>query len=167
MITIRMGKPDDWQDIARICSENYRTVYKDISNPEYIERVIQEFYTEKTLRKELTSNSKAFHGYWLAEEEGEILGCIGGGVDEENKAQVYVFYVALSAQRRGIGHSLLEAMTSYQKETYGSTEQWVAVTKGNPIGIPFYEKEGFSFSHETPSWIDASQGISCHFKREI
>lgn len=167
MVVIRKAKVEDWQDIARICSENYRTVYKGMSSPEYIERVIEAFYTEEPLRKELQTNDKAFHGYWLAEDDGRVLGCIGGGVDEENKAQVYVFYVDLTAQRKGIGHVLLETMTDFQKETYTCSEQWVVAAKGNPIGIPFYEKEGFVFHHEAPSWFDQSQGISCHFRRDI
>ena len=41
-----------------------------------------------------------------------------------------------------MGTALLEFMTKQQRSA-GATEQWVSVTEGNDLGIPFYLARGF------------------------
>ena len=164
---VRKASKDDWQLIQKICRETWLTTYKDIYSSSYIERVFDIFYSQERLLKDLTELSPEWNGYWLAERNGQVLGCIGGGMSEDGRANDYVLYVLPQAQRLGIGHALLETLTSYQKSQYQAREQAVTVTEGNSIGLPFYEKEGFVFESATGNWIDSSQARDLHYIRNI
>lgn len=164
---VRKASKADWQLIQKICRETWLTTYKDIYSSSYIERVFDIFYSKERLYKDLTELSLEWNGYWLAEMNGQVLGCIGGGMSEDGRANVYVLYVFPQAQRLGIGHALLDTLTSYQKSQYQAREQAVTVTEGNTIGLPFYEKEGFAFESATENWIDSSQARDLHYIRNI
>jgi ribosomal protein S18 acetylase RimI-like enzyme len=71
-------------------------------------------------------------------------------------------------RRRGIGTLLLDAMTAQAKRR-GATEQWVAVTKGNYKGIPFYEHHGFvRRSEQTSLHSETGQTIlSARYARPV
>ena len=164
---VRKASKDDWQLIQKICRETWLATYKDIYSSSYIERVFDMFYSQERLLKDLTELFPEWNGYWLAERNGQVLGCIGGGMSEDGRANVYVLYVLPQAQRLGIGHELLETLTTYQKSQYQAKEQAVTVTEGNAIGLPFYEKEGFVFDSATENWIDSSQARDLHYIRNI
>ena len=167
MLNIRKATLSDWQDLQLVCQTSWQETYKNIYSPAYIEKVFQIFYSEERLGQDIAESSEQWHGYWLAEENGQVLGCIGGGMNEEGEANVYVLYVLPSQQKRGIGHALLVALTQYQKETFQASKQWVSVAEGNRIGIPFYEKEGFVFVEARENWIDASQARDLSYVRTI
>ena len=164
---VRKASKADWQLIQKICRETWLATYKDIYSSSYIERVFDIFYSQERLYKDLTELSPEWNGYWLAERNGQVLGCVGGGMSEDGRANVYVLYLLPQAQRLGIGHALLETLTSYQKSQYQAREQAVTVTEGNAIGLPFYEKEGFVFESATVNWIDSSQARDLHYIRNI
>ena len=103
----------------------------------------------------------------MAEKEGEILGCIAGGMDEKEHANVYVLYISPKAQRQGAGHLLLKTLTDYQKMHFNAKEQWVSVAEDNTIGIPFYEKEGFILDHILDNSHDNAEARDLQYKRDI
>ena len=117
--------------------------------------------------KDLTECSLEWNGYWLAEESGRPLGCIGGGMSEDHKANIYVLYVLPQSQRKGIGHALVQTLTAYQKESFQAKQQAVTVTEGNQNAISFYEKEGFVFELAQENWIDSSQAKDLRYIRNI
>ncbi|MBO1911114.1 GNAT family N-acetyltransferase, partial [Microvirga sp. 3-52] len=92
-----------------------------------------------------------------------------GGMINSTAAEVYVFYMDPDYRGLGVGTRLLNFFTKVQKHSYGATEQWVAVAKGNDYGIPFYEARGFIFQHEELAYgtsVD-DQDISLKYKRQI
>jgi hypothetical protein len=53
-----------------------------------------------------------------------------------------VLYLCIELRGLGIGTRLLDFVTDKQKRV-GALEQWVSVTEGNDLGIPFYRAHGF------------------------
>lgn len=165
---IRKAVPADWPRIQRICRESWLTTYRHIYSAPYMDRVFEIFYSQERLIKDLTESSAQWHGYWLAEDaDGQELGCIGGGMGDDGRANIYVLYVLPQAQRQGVGQALVQTLTAYQKEHYQALQQAVTVTEGNQIGIPFYQKMGFVFADVTDNWIDSSEARDLHYIRNI
>lgn len=168
MLQVRRAESKDVPAIIAICSDGSRESYEDLVPQSYIDQVIAEYYNTERVTKEFAANTAYYHGYWVAERNGEILGCIGGGVDEQNAGHVYIFYVRPDIKRQGVGSALLEEFTAYQKESYGITEQWItSLMEGNLIGQSFYEKSGFIFQFATENPKAPHSRRSLHLKRIV
>ena len=74
---------------------------------------------------------------WIYEEQGKILGFISM-MDNE----IGGLFVDPKAQAKGIGRSLVDHMNTFHKVLE------VEVFKENKIGLPFYQKTGFSIINE-------------------
>ncbi|MBY5034560.1 GNAT family N-acetyltransferase [Streptococcus gallolyticus] len=165
---IRKATLADVEAISRICSDGWRETYKHLHTQDHINMVIEEYYNLQRVQKDVTECSAAWSGYWVAEEDETVEGCIGGGIDQDNNCHIYVFYVAPELKRRGIGTALLQAFTDYQIETYGIEWQWVtSVTEGNLLGLAFYEKQGFTFDFATENSQDCQLPKNLHYKRKV
>lgn len=168
MLQVRRAELKDVAGIIAVCSDGWRETYKDLVPASYIDQVIAAYYNTEWVTREFAENTPYYHGYWVAEKEGEVVGCIGGGVDEQNAGHVYVFYVRPDMKRQGVGSALLEAFTTYQKETYGITEQWItSLMEGNLVGQAFYEKSGFVFEFATENPDAPHSHRSLHLKRHV
>ena len=153
-LKVRKAELRDVLGVSRVCSDGWRDTYASIHAPEHIERVI---YSLERISSEIDgpvdwdSPTYDWDGWLVAERgDGRLLGASGGGPTGERTWEVCVLYLDPNEQRRGIGRALLKAMTD-QARARGASEQWVAVTAGNPQGIPFYEAMGFVTAHETDS----------------
>lgn len=163
---VRFANPIDAPAIAQICSQAWRITYKDLYSQAYIDKVIAEFYNLSRVEQECQTSSADWHGYMVAEKDGEIVGCIGGACEDET-GFIYVLYVKPSLKGQGIGTALLDGLTHYQKGTYSIRQQDVYVTAGNQMGIPFYEKNGFQCLQTIPNWIDDTEGFQCRYRRLV
>ncbi len=141
MITIQKAMEQHIKGIISVCSEGYRDTYSESHAPEYIERIVRDFYNEDRIRGELMP-AAGWDGWFVAIEEGKIVGAGGGGMISGNEAELFVLYLDPARRREGIGTLLLDAITLEQKNR-GADFQWVSVFKGNYKGIPFYEAKGF------------------------
>ncbi|TGB03595.1 GNAT family N-acetyltransferase [Halobacillus salinus] len=148
MIQILKAAPSHVAGISKVCSAGYWATYHEIRSEAYIKRIIEEFYNHERVESEVTHTSREWGGYFVAVEEGDVIGAIGGGMIEEHAGEVFVLYLDPNRRNEGIGTLLLEALTKQQKEEFRATEQWVSVAKGNQKGIPFYEAKGFVFQKE-------------------
>ena len=141
LLALRRAEAKDVEAIASICSDGWRQTYKDILPQSYIEEVIADYYSLERVAKECAENTPYFHGYWVAEMDGQAVGCIGGGIDQENAGHIYVFYVRPELKRQGVGSALLKEFTAYQKSSYGISEQWVSLSqRGITLGRPFMKR---------------------------
>lgn len=112
--------------------------------------MIEEFYNEERILKEVTTSDREWGGYFVAIENDEVIGAGGGGMINDTEGELYVLYLDPLRRNEGIGTRLLDAITQQQKEEFHAGKQWVSVQKGNEKGIPFYEARGFVYESEQP-----------------
>ena len=155
MIQIMKADYSHVKGIAKVCSDGYWATYKGMRSDEYIKRIIKEFYKLERIQKEVNETSREWGGYFVAVEDSEVIGAIGGGMISETAGEVFVLYLNPNRRNEGIGTMLLDALTEQQKEEFDAAEQWVSVAKGNQKGIPFYEAKGFIFKCEQNGYGNA------------
>lgn len=136
------------EGIANVCIRGYWATYGETHSKEWIEEVIEEFYNYERILGEVTESNREWGGYFVAVENGKVIGAAGGGMIEDEVGELFVIYVDPNRRNEGIGSKLLYAVTKQQKEEYGAKKQWVSVQKGNMKGILFYEAKGFIFQYE-------------------
>lgn len=121
-------------------------------SPETIERQAEIYYNPARVREEIgrASAGPEWQGYVVAASgAGAVLGAAGGGVTHHVVGNVYVLYLHPSLRGHGIGTALLDFLTRQQRSA-GASEQWVSVTEGNDLGIPFYLARGFAVRDRVP-----------------
>jgi len=168
-ITIRRAARNDAEAITAILIKSQWFTYGKLYSEDYITKLIEQYYSVQRIEQEIVSINEQWHGYFIAETNGQILGTIGGGMTSKIVGEVYVFYLDPLMRGMGIGTRLLDFFTKIQKYTYGANEQWVSVAKGNNYAIPFYEARGFIFHHEELAYgtTKEDQDISLKYMREI
>ncbi|BCB04050.1 GNAT family N-acetyltransferase [Bacillus sp. KH172YL63] len=168
MIQIKQADPSHVRGIMRVCSGGYWATYGDMYTDSYIERVIEEFYNEERVLKEVKERNWHWGGYFVAVENDEVVGAAGGGMISESDGELFVLYIDPARRNEGIGTMLLDAVTHQQKHDFKADKQWVSVQKGNEKGIPFYEARGFVFKREKESYRDEGEGyVSLRYEREL
>ncbi|MEK5069246.1 GNAT family N-acetyltransferase [Sporosarcina sp. FSL K6-1508] len=168
-ITIRRATRNDAVAITDILVTSQWFTYEKLYSEAYLTKLIEQYYNVKRIEQEIVTINEQWHGYFIAEKDGIIVGAIGGGMTSETTGEVYVFYLDPLMRGMGIGTRLLDFFTKIQKYTYGAQEQWVSVAKGNMFGIPFYEARGFIFQHEELAYGTSieDQDISLKYKRDL
>ncbi|WP_342745672.1 GNAT family N-acetyltransferase [Sediminibacillus massiliensis] len=147
IIKVCKATPTRVQGIAKVCIDANWSAYRGLCSDEYINSIITEFYNHERILKEVKTESKEWGGYFVALEDGKVVGAGGGGLIDDSAGEIYVLYISPGKRKQGIGTLLLDAITNQQK-SYGASEQWVSVLKGNEKGILFYKAKRFSFEGE-------------------
>lgn len=168
-VFIRKATKKDAKAIADVLAKSQWFTYKTLYSEGYIKRLIDQYYNVQRIEQEIVFISEEWHGYFIAEMNGKVVGAIGGGMNDDTAGEVYVLYLDPMLLGQGIGTRLLDFFTKIQKHTYGAKEQWVSVAKGNSYGIPFYKARGFIFQHEELAYgtIEKDQDISLKYRRNI
>lgn len=99
-------------------------------------------WTPEMFLSELSEGLTAPRAWWVAHDDGELIGIAGGMVID---ADVQILDVAVSPEhrRRGIARKLL-AHVSYDAQMLGCTSASLEVEAGNDAAIGLYEDLGFS-----------------------
>lgn len=168
MIEIRKAILTDAQGIARVCSDAYRATYPGLLPQRYIEKIIDDFYYEERIQTEILNTDFGWNGWFVASEDGRVLGAGGGGMIDQDCAELFVLYLDPQRKRQGIGSRLLESITADQIQR-GAKEQWVSVAKENAAAISFYEAVGFRYQGQQPAYgIPEEEGIfSLRYRRRL
>lgn len=85
--------------------------------------------------------------FWVAEMQGEIVGCIALEVLERGTGEVRTFFIAPEHQGRGIGKRLLMALVTIA-HTQGITQ---LQAHADPVSVKHYERFGFRIEGQVPS----------------
>ena len=150
----RCASPDRTEcgQVCEVCTEGFTATSEGILTPGTIGRQVATYYDPARVRAEIENAdaTPAWQGYVVAvDRDGEVLGAAGGGVRDGTAGQVYVLYLRMHLRGRGIGTALLDFVTEQQRRA-GAVEQWVSVTEGNDLGIPFYLARGFVEQDRVP-----------------
>lgn len=66
-----------------------------------------DFFNIDRIKRECQESSSSWHGYMVAVEEGEIVGCIGWAC-EDDIGFIYILYVKSERKGNGIGSALID-----------------------------------------------------------
>ncbi len=136
MVTIRKIKPEDNVILATII----RTVFEELDAPR-----LGTVYSDPTTDNlfELFQRAKAC--LWVAEIDGEIVGCCGiyptVGLPADC-TELVKFYLSAKARGRGIGRELMNRSIVSAKE-FGYSSIYLESLPAFGDAIAIYEKQGF------------------------
>jgi ribosomal protein S18 acetylase RimI-like enzyme len=153
-VAVRPATGEDAADLSDLLARAWRATYTDLMPEATIEKVIDEYYSEPRIRRDVppSADGRAWSGYLVAVDPvGRPLGAIAGGMTAPAVGEVFVLYADPDRRRQGAGRALLQALSVPQIEL-GATEQWLSVTRGNQLGIPFYLAQGFEVVEEVAPW---------------
>lgn len=167
MINVKRVDKEHVEGISIVCSEGCLDTYKGIRSEENIIRNNEIFYNHGRIYREITETD-GWDGYFVAVDNGIVVGAIGGGMIDDYKSEIFVLYLDPARRGEGIGTQLVRHITDIQIEK-GAKEQWVSVQKGNYKGIRFYEARGFVKDSEQPAYSNTADEdyVSLMYVREI
>ncbi|WP_280771524.1 GNAT family N-acetyltransferase [Salipaludibacillus daqingensis] len=168
MITVQKATEVHVEGIADVCTAAQWDTYSDLCDDAYIQRVCDEFYNHHRILDEIKNTSKEWGGWFVALENRQVIGAIGGGMTGEETGEIFVLYLDPSRRNEGIGTRLLTVVTEQQKKL-GAKQQWVSIQKENHKGIPFYEARGFKYQHEQKTYQSKEDEdyTSLRYRREL
>jgi GNAT superfamily N-acetyltransferase len=149
---VRLAREADVAGVCEVCREGFVESSRGLLPPATIEQQAAAYYApDRVLREVLSAGEDPrWQGYVVAvTAAGRVLGAAGGGVTPDGLGQVYVLYLDPALRGRGVGTALLDFVTAQQRSE-GAAEQWVSVTDGNWMGIPFYLARGFVVRDRVP-----------------
>jgi GNAT superfamily N-acetyltransferase len=164
---VRLARVGEEGAICAVCREGFAASSEGLLSPATIERQSQTYYDPERVRREIVTavESPRWQGYVVAVTgTGEVLGAAGGGMADGSVGQLFVLYLDLALRGRGIGSALLEFVTGQQRGA-GAIEQWVSVTEGNDLGIPFYLARGFVVRERVPYTVADDGTVEAHSLR--
>lgn len=140
MLLLTEGAIEDFKTIREIAYKSWPNTYGSILSKEQIDYMLDLFYSEKTLLKNLNEKGHRF----LLVNEGEV--CLGFASYEHNYlnqkcTRLHKIYLLPEAQGKGAGKLLIEAVENLAKENQ-SVVVSLNVNKFNKA-ISFYKKIGF------------------------
>jgi GNAT superfamily N-acetyltransferase len=163
---VRLARVGEEGQICGVCREGFAASSDGLLSPESIEARAGLYYDPVRVRREIETagETSRWQGYVVAvTDAGEVLGAAGGGM-AEGVGEVYVLYLRMPLRGLGIGTALLDFVTEKHRAE-GATEQWVSVTEGNDLGIPFYQARGFVFRERVPYVVRDDGTVEAHSVR--
>ena len=158
--TVRRARPQESGQVCEVCTEGFTASSAGLLTPGTIGRQVATYYDPGRVRAEIENAgvTPEWQGYVVAvAPDGCVLGAAGGGVRDGTVGQVHVLYLRMDLRGRGIGTALLDFVTDQQRQA-GAREQWVSVTEGNDLGIPFYRARGFVERDRVP-FVDGARSL--------
>ena len=156
-------RPANLKDAKRATEINvigWQTAYKGLMPDEFLSKMQ---VTEKRIGNFESAISNPEFVFLVAEENGQVIGYLHGGKNQENANipfdyAVYGLYVDPNFQRRGAGRLLLKNF----REKIGNASFFLHALKGNDQAMSFYTKAGgvrapeYDMKH---SWGDVTASI--------
>ncbi|WP_300639629.1 GNAT family N-acetyltransferase [Nocardioides sp.] len=164
---VRLARPGEEGAICAVCRAGFAASSQGLLPPGVIERQANLYYDPARVREEIDTagDTAEWQGYVVAASgEGAVLGAAGGGVTGRSTGNVHVLYLDPGLRGRGIGTALLDFLTEQQRSE-GASQQWVSVTEGNELGIPFYLARGFVVRDRVPYAQSDDGSVAAHSLR--
>lgn len=142
-LAIRMRTTILHEDVARIAA-----LHREIYSREYGFDATFETYVAEPLA-EFADRRAANERIWIAEHDGEIVGCVAIVAASENTAQLRWFLVAPSARGHGLGARLLREAVEFSRQR-GYSEIILWTVSALVTAAHLYKKAGFTLAEQRP-----------------
>ena len=154
---VRPAEPADVDGICSVCRAGFTVSSSGLLPPDLVERQAVRYYSPDRVAREIVlGEDDTWQGYVVAaSDRGDVLGAAGGGVAGA-AGHLFVLYLDPALRGHGIGSALLSFVTEQQLRA-GAREQWVTVTEGNELALPFYRARGFVVRGRQP-YLDPDTG---------
>jgi len=152
MIILRKLLPSDNKPLAELIRNVFREFKIDRPGTVYTDPTTDDLFA-------LFNNSKSV--YWIAEEEGTIIGGCGvfptSGLPDKC-AELVKFYVDAACRGKGIGYQLMQKCIDSARDL-GYTQLYLETLPELGKAVSMYEKAGF---RHIPERLGNSGHYSCH-----
>jgi GNAT superfamily N-acetyltransferase len=141
MVQVRSGRPEDAPHIAGFQVAMARETEDFALDPEVVAAGVQAVFDDP-----------AKGAYWVAEEDGELVGClltVPEWSDWRNGQVLWIHsvYVAPTARGKGVYRALYESLRGMVQEDPGLRGLRLYVDKRNLAAAEVYERLGMSREH--------------------
>ncbi|MDF3026126.1 MAG: GCN5-related N-acetyltransferase [Fluviicola sp.] len=145
MITLRLATLEDAPAIQEIAETTWPISYAGVISPEQIRYMLDLMYNQMKITTAIRDPQQAF---WLAEENGTVLGFCGieHGYPEAGFTRIHKLYILPSTQGSGLGKILLDQVEKEARKN-GNSKLHLNVNKRNKA-VGFYHKQGFTTDRE-------------------
>ena len=140
-VVVRDATAEDAEAIARVARASWRDTYRDIFEPDFIDRFLAENYDPEGLRVAAERAAALEDRHFLvAERDGALIAFAQCGVGPRGP-ELFRIYADPAHYGTGAGSALLEELHS---RIAGRVEAYVLdVHSRNARGRAFYERNGF------------------------
>lgn len=145
MISIRIADKADISTIQEIAEKTWPISYEGIISPDQIRYMLDMMYNEVKIESSIADPNQDF---WLAEENGTVLGFCGieHGFPQAGITRIHKLYILPDTQGSGLGKILLNQVEKEAKKN-GNNQLHLNVNKLNKA-VGFYQKQGFAVDYE-------------------
>ncbi len=145
MITLRLATLEDAPAIQGIAEITWPISYTGVISPGQIRYMLDLMYNQTKISAAIRDSKQAF---WLAEENGIILGFCGieHGFPKPDFTRIHKLYVLPDTQGSGIGKILIQQAENEARKQ-GNKKLHLNVNKKNKA-VGFYQKLGFTVDYE-------------------
>lgn len=139
--------------IIALARKTWYATYTPLISTEQIEYMLDLFYNEEVLRKQLHDPQHHF----MAMTEGDTLLGYAHCIELEHSVKLSKLYFLPEMQGRGLGRALMKEVEALVK-ALGYHQLELCVNRGNPA-YSFYLKQGFTVKEEVdipvgPYWMN-------------
>jgi len=155
-ISYRYGEDSDEADLITLiekCYAGYDNCILDVENEEPQLRHIRTYFDE--LGGE----------FWVADQDGKIVGCIGYK-PSENTVEVKHLYVDTDVRRQGLGTNLCDLVEEAAKKR-GAAKIILWTDTRFLEAHSLYEKRGFVGKVETRELNDLSESVEYYYEKSL
>jgi ribosomal protein S18 acetylase RimI-like enzyme len=140
-VVVRDAAPADADAIAAVARASWADTYRDIFEPDFIERFLEENYAVASLRAGATRAAERDDAHFLvAERDGAIIAFAQYGIGPRGP-ELFRIYADPAHYGTGAGSALLAKL---HRRLDGRVESYVLdVHSRNARGRAFYDRHGF------------------------
>lgn len=140
-MNVRHAEAEDIGKIQKVAMESWQDTYSGLIPEETITEIIDSWYDREDLEQQVKDPI-----FYVAEEDGEIVGFVHASVKEE-KAHLHRLYLRPECQGQGIGTELYERAEE-EAADLGAEVIRLEVMSENEKGTGFYRSKGFGEEKE-------------------
>ena len=152
---IRPADVGDAPAVARVHVETWRTAYRGLLPDDYLAALDEAGYAERWGRTLGAGMGRVY----VAEDEGQVVGFASGGRERAGEdgfsGELYAIYVLQTAERRGHGRRLVQAVVQGLRDLRLS-DMVVWVLRDNHHARHFYERLGGGYVRSQPITIGSA-----------